>query len=102
MGGVSYVPGPGTPLSEAARDGEAEIRMLAVDPSQQARGIGRALTAACLERAREEGRSGVALYTRPWNAAAHRLYQSFDFVRDPDRDWEFEPGHWLWAWTLAF
>ncbi|MFL5644063.1 MAG: GNAT family N-acetyltransferase, partial [Chloroflexota bacterium] len=47
LGGVTYVPGPGTPLSEGERDGEAGIRMLAVDPSVTGRGIGRALAVAC-------------------------------------------------------
>ena len=76
--------------------------MLAVDPGAQGGGIGRGLTAACIDRAREDGQAGMALYTRPWNVAAQRLYQSFGFTRDPQRDWEFEPGEWLWAWVLAF
>jgi hypothetical protein len=32
--------------------------------------------------------------------AAHRMYAAYGFVRDPARDWEFEPGEWLWALTL--
>ena len=42
LGGVAYVPGPGTPLSEGAGEGEASFRMLAVDPSVAGRGIVRA------------------------------------------------------------
>ena len=102
LGGVAYVPGPGNPMSELERDGEAGIRMLAVDPAAQGLGVGRALTVACLKRAREEGRSGIALYTRPANAPAQGLYASLGFLRDPDRDWEVEPGHWLWAFQRAF
>ena len=102
LGGVTYIPRPGTPFSEVAREDEAEIRMLAVDPTAQGRGVGRALTTACLERARSEGLAGMALYTRPENVSAQRLYQSFGFVRDPERDWEYEPGQLLWAWALAF
>ena len=102
LGGVAYVPGPDNPMSELERDGEAGIRMLAVDPDAQGLGVGRALTVACLDRAREEGRSGMALYTRPANVPAQRLYASLGFVRDPDRDWQYERGHWLWAFQLAF
>ena len=102
LGGATYIPRPGTPFSEVARDDEAEIRMLAVDPAAQGRGIGRALTTACLERARADGLAGMALYTRPHNVGAQRLYQSFGFARDPERDWEYEPGQVLWAWALAF
>jgi ribosomal protein S18 acetylase RimI-like enzyme len=101
LGGVTYVPGPGNPFSELERDGEVGIRMLAVDPGAQGLGVGRALTIACLERARDEGRPGVALYTRPANIPAQRLYETLGFVRDPDRDWEYEPGRWLWAFALA-
>ena len=102
LGGVAYVPGPENPMSELERGGEAGIRMLAVDPAAQGLGVGRALTVACLERARAEGRSGVALYTRPANVPAQGLYESLGFVRDVDRDWEYEPGRWLWAFQLAF
>jgi ribosomal protein S18 acetylase RimI-like enzyme len=102
LGGVTYVPDPASPMSELERDGEAGIRMLAVDPRAQGLGVGRALTIACLDRARESGRSGMALYTRPANVAAHRLYGSLGFERDPSRDWEYEPGRWLWAFKLAF
>lgn len=100
VGGVTYVPGPGTPLSESERDGEAGFRMLAVDPTEHGRGIGRALAEACLERARREGRRAVAIYTRPSMRPAHALYDSLGFRRDPARDWEFEPGEWLWSYVL--
>src|ERR1051326_6519532 len=43
LGSVTFVR-PGTPLAELARDDEAEFRMLAVDPTAQGRGIGKALT----------------------------------------------------------
>ena len=102
LGGVAYVPGQDNPMSELERDGEAGIRMLAVDPATQGLGVGRALTVACLDRAREEGRSGMALYTRPANLAAQRLYESLGFARDPDRDWQYERGRWLWAFQLTF
>jgi len=102
LGAVAYVPGPDNPMSELERDGEAGIRMLAVDPAAQGLGVGRALSLACLERARREGRWGMALYTRPANAPAQRLYESLGFVRDPDRDWEYEPGRRLWAFQVRF
>jgi ribosomal protein S18 acetylase RimI-like enzyme len=101
-GAVTYVPGPGTPWSETERDGEAGFRALAVDPASRGRGIGRALATGCLERARQDGRRGVAILTRPSMTAAHRLYESLGFVRDRSRDWEFERGEWLWSYVLTF
>ena len=102
LGGVAYVPGPGTPLSEAEREGEAGFRMLAVDPAAAGRGIGRALTEACIARARAEGRTGMTLYTLPTMRVAHRLYESLAFVRDPERDWEYLPGEWIWSYATRF
>jgi ribosomal protein S18 acetylase RimI-like enzyme len=102
LGGVAYVPGPGTPLSEAEREGEAGIRMLAVDPAVGGRGIGRALTEACMARAQTEGRVGMTLFTLPTMGVAHRLYESLGFARDPDRDWEYMPGEWLWSYAIRF
>jgi ribosomal protein S18 acetylase RimI-like enzyme len=74
------------------------MRMLAVAPAAQGRGVGRALVAECIARTRAGGRTGIALYTRPFMTAAHRLYESLGFRRVPERDWEFEPGEWLWAY----
>jgi ribosomal protein S18 acetylase RimI-like enzyme len=102
LGGVAYVPGPGTALSEGERDGEAGIRMLAVDPALTGRGIGRALAVACVDRARADGRSGMTLFTLPNMTIAHRLYESLGFRRDPDRDWEYMPDESLLSYTVRF
>lgn len=99
LGTVTYVPGPG-PLAESEREDEAGFRMLAVAPWAQGRGVGRALVEACIERARANGKAGLAIYTRPSMRMAHRLYESIGFARDKASDWEFEPGEWLWGFRL--
>ena len=66
------------------------------------RGIGRALAQACIDRARAEGRSGVAILTRPSRPVAQGLYTSLGFVRDTSRDIEYDPGRWLWSFVLTF
>lgn len=86
LGGVTYVPGPG-PMSDIAGDGEAEIRTLAVAPSARNRGVGEALTRACLDRARAAGFRRVVLSSQDRMHAAHRLYARLGFVRTPERDW---------------
>src|SRR4051812_42435735 len=59
VGGVTYVPDASSPWAEDLGDGEAGIRMLAVDPTRQAGGVGAALVDACIERARHEGKRAV-------------------------------------------
>ncbi len=100
LGGVTYVPGPGTPLSEAEHDGEAGFRMLAVAPDAQGHGAGRALVEACVNRARAEGRRGVVLLTRPFMDRAQSLYERLGFHRAPERDWEPMPGFHLLGYRL--
>ncbi|MGD6978298.1 MULTISPECIES: GNAT family N-acetyltransferase [Citricoccus] len=79
---------PGMPMSETARDGEFEFRMLAVDPAVQRRGVARALVRAAIDRAQQlEGIEAVVLTTMETMTSAHRLYESEGFVRVPERDW---------------
>jgi GNAT superfamily N-acetyltransferase len=100
VGGATYVPGPDNPLAESERTGEAGIRMLAVAPAAQGQGVGTALARALVERARAEGRRGIALLSLPAMTAAHRLYERLGFQRAPDRDWEPEPGLLLLGFEL--
>jgi ribosomal protein S18 acetylase RimI-like enzyme len=102
LGGATYVPGPGNPYAEVERDGEAGIRMLAVAPKAQHRGIGTALTAALIDRARSDGRDGMAILSLASMTAAHALYERFGFQRVPDRDWEYIPGAFLLCFALRF
>jgi GNAT superfamily N-acetyltransferase len=101
VGAVTYVPDPSSPWAEELGADEAGIRMLAVDPTRQAGGVGSALVEACIERARSEDKRAVFLHTTPWMATAHRLYQRRGFVRVPDRDWLPVPEVPLMAYRLA-
>ncbi|MBB5116078.1 GNAT family N-acetyltransferase [Micromonospora echinospora] len=92
LGAVTFVL-PGTPYAELAGPGEAEFRMLAVDPAAQGRGAGAALAAACVARAAELGCTAVVICVRAGKAAnAHRLYDRLGFVRLPEKDWSPLPG----------
>jgi ribosomal protein S18 acetylase RimI-like enzyme len=99
LGCVTYVPGPDNTWAEHIRDGEAAIRMLAVDPAAQGRGVGTALVEACLARARAEGRRAVFLHSLPVMAGAQRIYDRLGFRRVPDRDWVF-PDFLLMGFVL--
>ncbi|MEV0805857.1 GNAT family N-acetyltransferase [Micromonospora sp. NPDC050200] len=92
LGSVTFVL-PGSPYAELSGPGEAEFRMLAVDPSAQGRGAGAALAGACVDRAVALGCSAVVICVRSGFAVpAHRLYERIGFVRTPEKDWAPAPG----------
>ncbi|MFJ6198314.1 GNAT family N-acetyltransferase [Micromonospora sp. NPDC092111] len=92
LGSVTFVRS-GSPYAELAGPGEAEFRMLAVDPAAQGRGAGAALVRACLSRAVAQGCTAVVICVRSGFAdTAHRLYAGLGFVRTPERDWSPLPG----------
>ena len=87
LGAVTYVPGPESPSAEFADADAAGIRMLAVGPKAQGRGVGKALVESCIERARSAGKAQIVLHTTDWMTTAHRIYGRLGFVRDPSIDW---------------
>lgn len=100
-GTVTYVPGPG-PYGEFDDPRGAGIRMLAVLPEFQGRGIGEALVRACITRAAADRRERVYLDTTQWMETAQRLYRRIGFVRRPDLDWEPATGVVLTAYVYEF
>jgi len=99
LGSVLFVL-PGSRYAELAGPGEGEFRTLAVDPAAQRRGVGRALVQAVLDRAVAHGCKAVVISVRDFATAAHRLYETFGFVRTPERDWSPRRGINLWALRL--
>jgi ribosomal protein S18 acetylase RimI-like enzyme len=82
-GAVVHV-GPGRPRSAVFPADWSVIRMLVVDPAARASGIGRALVAACLARARRAEAPAIGLHTSPIMASALRMYEAIGFVREHD------------------
>ena len=75
-----------TPYSRLAMPGEAEIRLLAVDPDAQGAGLGEALMRASLETALEWGADALVLDTGAHNLRAQSLYERLGFERVPERE----------------
>ncbi|WP_345437981.1 GNAT family N-acetyltransferase [Microbacterium gilvum] len=75
-----------SPLARQSRDGEAELRLLAVLPEVRRHGVGDALMRVAIARSREWGAPALVLDTGPWNERSQRLYRRLGFVRMPERE----------------
>ena len=92
LAGVVLVVPPGAPGTGVARAGEAELSRLVVAPKARRRGVGQLLVELCGEQARLAGAAAVALWSRPYQEGAHRLYESLGYRRAPERDGEDADG----------
>jgi len=116
VGAVTYAADASSAWNEWTDPGEAQFRLLAVDPSARGRGVGGALVRACLERAAAAGQP-ILIHTTPWMDDAQRIYARTGFVRRADRDVPYDlwgadpslvlPPEWIGqaflalAWTPA-
>jgi len=101
LGGVTYVPDRDNPYAEFDDPDAAGMRMLAVDPAAQGRGVGAALVGACIRRACDRGRRRLVLHTTAAMTAAQRLYRQFGFERAARRDWRPRPDILLLGYELV-
>jgi len=62
------------------------IRLLGVRPDARGMGVGRALTEACIQLAREAGHAEVVLHTTQAMQVAWKLYERMGFERSTDLD----------------
>jgi ribosomal protein S18 acetylase RimI-like enzyme len=72
-------------IATSIRDASG-IRLLGVAPEFRQSGAGKALTAACIELAREAGHAQVVLHTTQAMQIAWGLYERLGFVRSEDLD----------------
>ncbi len=70
---------PSGNATEIYEAGWCTIRFVSVDPDFGGQGIGRQLTAACIETARQNGERTIALHTSEMMHTARRIYESFGF-----------------------
>lgn len=90
--GVVALLSPEEPTRAVALEGEAELARLVVSSAARRQGIGRALANRCAELARREAWAAICLWSRPYQRAGHRLYESLGYQRLPERDSTEETG----------
>jgi ribosomal protein S18 acetylase RimI-like enzyme len=86
LGAVTYVDGAGNEYAEWDDADAGGLRMLAVAPATQRRGVGEALVRECIDKARSDGRRLLLAHSTPAMTAAHRLYARLGFMRAAGRD----------------
>jgi GNAT superfamily N-acetyltransferase len=92
IGSVLLFPASGADTaSSGGRMVWPELRLLAVAPAARAQGVGAALVAACIERARAAGAPALGLYTSDSMRTAMALYERLGFTRVPEYDFQ-PPG----------
>jgi ribosomal protein S18 acetylase RimI-like enzyme len=99
--GVVALLAPDEPPRAIADEGEAELARLVIGSGVRRRGIGRALAERCAELARVEGWPAIALWSRPYQTASHRLYESLGYTRLPERDSIDDTGHGRLVFRLS-
>ena len=92
VAGVVALLAPDEPSRAVARDDEAELARLVVSSAARRQGIGRALANSCADLARTASWPAISLWSRPYQRAGHRLYESLGYKRQPERDSTDETG----------
>lgn len=87
-------------LCQVAENGEAEFRLLGVDPVARGQRIGRGLVVECLRRANRRGAHRMVLSTQPSMCAAQALYDRLGFTRQVHRGWQTPSGGARWVYSI--
>ena len=64
------------------------FRLLAVSPSARGLGVGKALSKACIAKAKEHGNKQVLIHSTAYMKPARKMYRKLGFVRYPKLDFE--------------
>lgn len=83
VGSVAYCP-PGKGDVAIFRQDMAAVLLLAVHPDCRGQGVARALTEACIARARQDQAASIGLFTSELMLAAQALYRSLGFQMESE------------------
>jgi GNAT superfamily N-acetyltransferase len=83
FGDMEYYGSGGTATQET---NSAGFRLLAVDPNTRGMGIGKILTLACIQKAREGNLSQMIIHSTKAMQTAWKMYENIGFERSEDLD----------------
>jgi ribosomal protein S18 acetylase RimI-like enzyme len=97
--GSAFLVRSGNP-NEMFDAGWCYLRLVGVHPDFGGRGIGKKLTALCIDKARDLGEQTIALHTSEFQDAARHIYESMGFTKQ--REFEsFGRKYWIYTLTLV-
>lgn len=97
--GAAYLMPSGNP-THVYTDNQSYIRVLGIDPAFSGNGIARKLTEMCIDQARANGETEIALHTSEFMDAARHLYESIGFTQVREIDPVFGKRYWLYRLSL--
>lgn len=97
--GAAYLVPSGNP-TPVYTEAQCYIRILGIDPAFSGNGIARKLTKMCIEQARSNGETEIALHTSEFMDAARHLYESAGFTKVREIDPAFGKRYWLYRLPL--
>jgi len=101
VGSVAYCPaGKGDPT--IFKPDMASILLLAVNPLHRGKGIAKALTAACISRARNDNADSIGLFTSELMQSAQHIYLSLGFQLEMELPMRHGIRYFLFVLPLHF
>jgi len=102
VGSVMLYPAAADAYGGAVERGSSpEVRLLAVAPEARGVGVGQALMAECVRRARRAGATELGVHTSESMQIAMRMYERMGFLRAPDHDFQPPGAELVKAYRLA-
>lgn len=98
IGMAFFIPN-GNPVAFFQKDW-SYIRLVGVDPKYEGKGIGRELTARCIDFAKESGENMLVLHTSEFQNAARHIYESIGFEKFKTLEPIHQKKYWLYRLML--
>lgn len=97
--GVAYIIPSGNP-TDLFKSEWAYIRMVGVDPKYQGKGIAKELTKLCIDHAKQNKETTIALHTSEFMHAARHIYEGLGFKVLEEIPPLFGKKYWLYTIEL--
>ena len=75
------------------------IRLVAVNPKYEGKGIAKKLTQQCIQNAKETGEKTIALHTSEFQNAARHIYENLGFEKQKEFDL-YDKRYWMYTLQL--